>query len=390
MPIEELTVIIAARDAAGTIGRAVASALEAGAGEVLLVDDYSRDDTARVALEVAGSGRLRTVRPKEKRGLGNARQTGLEAVETPYLMWLDADDALLPGRIERMLLELRSGADLVFDAAELRDGQSGALRRVLEMPPFLADKHGDLRLFERNYLPGPAWPGARTAFARSVGFDRDLPTADDLDFNLRSLLAGGRMGFQDSVGYCQFAYKSSLSRNIGLQKSSAGRALAKHDLVGIEAFLKGRGMPESLVGWTLFSMALFRQELERAEDFMAMAFPLGMDSEEVFDQGGAYPVKSGWLEGFSRGTLDLLRGGTDADGWLERALRFESSAEVCNNRGVGLMRGGEPEAARRYFVEALRLFPGYLDAFRNLEAGSGRGWVTSHPLRRHASRSEYK
>jgi hypothetical protein len=44
-----------------------------------------------------------------------------------------------------------------------------------------------VRTFERNYLPGPAWPAVSTEVAKKVGYVTVLPTGEDLDFNLRLL-----------------------------------------------------------------------------------------------------------------------------------------------------------------------------------------------------------
>lgn len=382
----EMTVAIAARNAAATVRRAARSA--AGAGAILLIDDYSEDATASEAKAGAGAS-LRIVRPQEKLGLGNARQTGLENVDTKYLMWLDADDELLPGRIERMLARLEAGADIVFDAAELRDGETGALVRNLGVPRFLSRPPGLLRLFERNYLPGPAWPALRTELARGVGYDRALPTAEDLDFNLRALKAGARVALLEEVGYCQYAYRRSLSRDLRLQRSSAGRALEKHGYGETAAFLAGEGVDARLIGWTLHSMALFREDFSAAAGFLDAAFPPGCDFAEIREPDGPYAVPSGWLRAFARGTLDLLAGGCDAEGWLEQAVALRPGADALNNSGVARARQGDAAGARARFEAAMRAFPGYLDARLNLQSEAPPQRVTTHPLRQIASRSEY-
>jgi succinoglycan biosynthesis protein ExoU len=67
---EKVCVIIAAKDAADTIGKAVTSALrEPAVGEVVVVDDGSSDATAVAASSADdGSGRLAIARFDKNRG----------------------------------------------------------------------------------------------------------------------------------------------------------------------------------------------------------------------------------------------------------------------------------------------------------------------------------
>ena len=100
----------------------------------ILVDDGSVDDTAAVFAQAASSdSRFRAVRHDEPRGLGAARNTALSLVDTPYLGFLDGDDELFPGALERLVGTLeQSGSDFVA-AAYVRsrfDGERYVAGRV--------------------------------------------------------------------------------------------------------------------------------------------------------------------------------------------------------------------------------------------------------------------
>ncbi len=82
--------------------------------EVLCVDDGSTDETRDVL------ARLQTQYPdlhvieQENGGAPRARNTGLAAATGEYIQFLDADDALLPGKLERQVaLAEQERADIV-------------------------------------------------------------------------------------------------------------------------------------------------------------------------------------------------------------------------------------------------------------------------------------
>jgi len=80
----------------------------------ILIDDGSVDGTGSVfAAFAAQDPRFTLVTHPAQRGLGAARNSGLELVETPYVGFFDADDVMLPGALELLVGSLeRSGSDV--------------------------------------------------------------------------------------------------------------------------------------------------------------------------------------------------------------------------------------------------------------------------------------
>lgn len=65
---------------------------DAGFLELILVDDGSLDDTARLALDLAAKEqRIRLIKHEKNKGLGGAIRTGLEASSGDYVLYTDAD-----------------------------------------------------------------------------------------------------------------------------------------------------------------------------------------------------------------------------------------------------------------------------------------------------------
>lgn len=77
--------------------------------EVLVVDDGSTDDTAKVLMAYRDEPRVRVMTHSTNRGVTSAKNTGLAAVsdDAAWLGILDSDDILVPNAIGAMLAGLR-------------------------------------------------------------------------------------------------------------------------------------------------------------------------------------------------------------------------------------------------------------------------------------------
>jgi succinoglycan biosynthesis protein ExoU len=110
-------VLIAVWNDAGTIERAVRSALsDAYVNNVIVIDDASTDQTASVvaSLQAEAAGRLIFRRLEKNGGPAIARNRGLDASTAPWVAILDGDDYFLPNRMNA-LLDASDGADFVAD-----------------------------------------------------------------------------------------------------------------------------------------------------------------------------------------------------------------------------------------------------------------------------------
>ena len=94
----------------------------------ILIDDGSTDATGTQFDAAADAdARFRVVHHAQRRGLGAARNTGLDLVETTLVGFLDADDVLLPTAFERLIGTLdATGSDFAVGAyVRLRPDAAG-------------------------------------------------------------------------------------------------------------------------------------------------------------------------------------------------------------------------------------------------------------------------
>ena len=95
-----LSVIIPTRNRAALVGEAIDSALaqDPEKVEVIVVDDGSTDETARLLQQTYGS-RIHLLSLPERRGAGAARNAGIRVASGEFLAFLDDDDLWLPGKL---------------------------------------------------------------------------------------------------------------------------------------------------------------------------------------------------------------------------------------------------------------------------------------------------
>ncbi len=110
--LDDVTVLIPARNEAETIGAAVASAMVQGAGiSVIVIDDQSRDGTAQIARQ-AGEERVTVVAgeplPSGWTGKLWALEQGRRYARTDLLLLMDADIELDPGIVAAMRRKMKT------------------------------------------------------------------------------------------------------------------------------------------------------------------------------------------------------------------------------------------------------------------------------------------
>jgi glycosyltransferase involved in cell wall biosynthesis len=181
-----VSVVVPCYNQARFLGEAIESVLAQSHPlfEVVVVDDGSTDDTSEVAARYPG---VRLVR-QENRGLSGARNAGLARSRGEYVVFLDADDRLLPGALEAGVerLEARPACALVAgrdrhiaaDGSPLPTSGQGLHRAHVEGDHYLG------LLYYSVWIPGAVM--FRRAVFESVGaFDPSVNGAADYDLYLR-------------------------------------------------------------------------------------------------------------------------------------------------------------------------------------------------------------
>ncbi|MEZ6028438.1 MAG: glycosyltransferase family 2 protein [Hyphomonadaceae bacterium] len=280
----DVTIVIAAWRAAGTIGRAVASALaQPEAAEVVVVDDASGDGCATVtaALEADdGSGRLKVFALPRNSGPSAARNAAIRASKAAWIAVLDSDDFMQPGRLGKLLPMAGLGYDLLADdLLQVPDGHPASDGKPLwfrdDQTPvdinfgFFIDSNVTRASRMRREL-GFLKPLVRRAFLEEHGlvYDETMRLGEDYDLYARALSLGAKMRLVPWTGYVSVMRGNSLSLNHGRDdlaalEESDDRLLASGRLSVSEAKLvrKHRFTTRSRIVWIDFMARLKRKNL---------------------------------------------------------------------------------------------------------------------------------
>ena len=115
---ERVAVVIPCFNDGETLAEALESLVDQERSEIVVVDDGSTEASTLQALdEVRGRGV--TVVRQENAGLAAARMRGVVETSAPYVLPVDADDALVPGAVERLADALDANLDAVVSWGDL-------------------------------------------------------------------------------------------------------------------------------------------------------------------------------------------------------------------------------------------------------------------------------
>lgn len=110
--------------------------------ELLLVEDCSTDDTARLIeayIRERADSRIRMIRQPSNMGAARARNRGLAEAKGRYIAYLDADDLWVPGKLERELAFMEeTNAAFAFTGYEFANERGEGTGKVVRVPATLS------------------------------------------------------------------------------------------------------------------------------------------------------------------------------------------------------------------------------------------------------------
>ncbi len=148
--------------------------------EIVFIDDGSSDDSVAVA-----SRYPITVLKQANQGVSAARNNAVAQARGEYVLFLDADDRLLPSAIEQLLKTLESApSDVAYAYGQMQ--YFGYKSGLFAAAPFDAN-----RLRRENYICVTCLM-RKADFVQVGGFDRTIKSREDWELFVRLWHAGRR------------------------------------------------------------------------------------------------------------------------------------------------------------------------------------------------------
>jgi glycosyltransferase involved in cell wall biosynthesis len=283
--------------------------------EVLIIDDGSTDDTAKVA---RGFGDTIRYIHKENGGKSTAINLGLQNIQGEFVWVMDDDDVALPDALERHLAALAANPGAGFSYSGYILGSTrpdGTLAPGEERPlPQFDEQDFLLRLMERNFIRGSPAMLVRSACFREVGnYDTALIRSQDYEMTLRlaerfpaSRVAGYTYYYRAHAGERGSASTRFDGRDLHQRWREFNRIIFRglRQRLPLERYLPGQkttfadkqdGRRALLQRMTIMACNGLIQEMLadlRAALSMAQDSPLTDEEKEIVRRAMEYPVAS--------------------------------------------------------------------------------------------------
>jgi glycosyltransferase involved in cell wall biosynthesis len=181
----DLSVVVPCHNVGATLAEQVDALLAqewSGTWEIVLVENGSTDDTARVAAGyAAGNPRVRLITASVRGGASYARNTGIAAAYGERVALCDGDDIVEPGWLAAM-----------GDALVAHPVVTGPVNADILNPAWLVRTRGALPMDAPRELLGtiPIAPSGNVGIRRSVweqigGYDEQMAVGEDQEFCIR-------------------------------------------------------------------------------------------------------------------------------------------------------------------------------------------------------------
>lgn len=173
--------------------------------EIVVVDDGSTDNTLDIVKQIHDS-RLRIIE-NGRNGAPQARNRCIQEAKASYIVWLDSDDQLMPGTLQRYadLIKSSDRIDVLYGDLDIFN-ESGQIK-LHRYEDYTQETSLLPRLIYGNCVPNPGTLVRKGLYEEFGGYDENLRRTHDFDFWCR---IGSRAVFKHSgVVTCRWRWHDS-------------------------------------------------------------------------------------------------------------------------------------------------------------------------------------
>ena len=226
----EVSIIIPTYNRAKSLGFAIQSILDQTYQdfEVIIVDDYSSDNTERIVRGFQDQ-RISFIRHPENRGSGCARNTGIKRAKGRLIAFQDSDDIWLPSKLMKQIEALSKASD------EVGVVYTGYIQKDSDVEKYFPESHvkekqnNILRqLVKGNFVGTPTAIVKRECFEKAGMFDEELSNLEDWELWLRIAKDYLFIFIDEPLVIASLGY-DSITRNLKARTASLERIFSLHE-----------------------------------------------------------------------------------------------------------------------------------------------------------------
>jgi len=220
MPTEKIkiSIITPAHNEAAHIAECIESALNQTYSnfEMIVADDASRDDTASIVETYSASDeRIKLIRMQENGGAATARNAALDASAGDFLLFLDADDWMLPGMLSDLVEKIEEYDQV--DVFRLKG------RKVYSRGEYTAPGNDyETRLYSpevlisENKMSGlmaNLFVKRKLVKKNNIRFTDGIVMLEDQEFTAKCMIYSSRVLYYTKENYMYYQHPDSISKN---------------------------------------------------------------------------------------------------------------------------------------------------------------------------------
>ncbi|HLZ66863.1 MAG TPA: glycosyltransferase [Aliidongia sp.] len=169
--------------------------------ELILVDDGSTDETARIIAAYAARDRRIVALAKANSGISDTLNQGLAVARADWIARLDSDDLMLPERLERQLAFVEANPDVIAAGSyyEIIDAAGRNRGSRMPLPRTREELAGFLAAREPLSFLHPSMIYRRRAALELGGYEKQTEPAEDVALFARMLATGAPILIQPEI-----------------------------------------------------------------------------------------------------------------------------------------------------------------------------------------------
>ena len=256
-----ISIIVPAYNAERYIDRCVASIYKDSPDEemfeVIAINDGSTDNTLKLLEAYSNQHKNLVVIDRQNNGVSVARNVGIDTAKGEYVLFLDVDDQLVDGALEKVC-DYLTGLEQI-DMLVTRQIRKNSEKEWIVDAPSLRElkRYSGLEAYRCNYIRTNAGGGiCRTVFLRRHGirFPEGVKNAEDTVF------FGQFQVYADSIVYINIPLyiinetDGSASRDTDFTKLGRSHAVTMRSVVAVKESLDGNREQKAIFDYVVYQL----------------------------------------------------------------------------------------------------------------------------------------